>query len=71
VLGACILLRFLAAPNLSFPNPTAPLSVVCNGERLQVSATLVDAEGVDRLIRALEANKPLLPIKSSGDEAAN
>ena len=49
-----------------------PLSVMFNGERLEVSAILDDAEGVDRLIKALEANKALLPGKAEKkEEAAN
>jgi hypothetical protein len=46
-----------------------PMSVMFNGDRLEVSAILADAESVERLIRALEANKPLLPEKK--EEAAN
>jgi hypothetical protein len=46
------------------------MSVLFNGDRLEVSAVLADAESVERLIRALEANKPLLPEKPK-DEAAN
>jgi hypothetical protein len=46
-----------------------PMSVTFNGDRLEISAVLSDAESVDRLIRALEANKPLLPDKK--EEAAN
>jgi hypothetical protein len=45
------------------------MSVTFNGDRLEISAVLSDAESVDRLIRALEANKPLLPDKK--EEAAN
>ena len=47
-----------------------PMSVLFNGDQLEVSAVLGDAESVDRLIKALEANKPLLPEKPE-DEAAN
>ena len=36
----------------------------------RAAAILADAESVERLIRALEANKPLLPEKPK-DEAAN
>jgi hypothetical protein len=46
------------------------MSVLFNGDQLEVSAVLGDAESVDRLIKALEANKPLLPEKPE-DEAAN
>jgi hypothetical protein len=46
------------------------MSVLFNGDRLEVSAVLADPESVERLIRALEANKPLLPEKPK-DEAAN
>ena len=42
----------------------------CGQDRIEVSAVLSDAESVERLIRALEANKPLLPEKPK-DEAAN
>jgi hypothetical protein len=50
---------------------SAPMSVLFNGARLEVSAVLDDAVSVDRLIRALEANKTLLPEKHEDDEAAN
>jgi hypothetical protein len=38
-------------------------------DRLDVSATLFDAESVDKLIRALQANKALLPDKKAADAA--
>jgi hypothetical protein len=41
-----------------------------NGTLLEVSAVLADADAVDRLMKALEANKALLPTKAK-DEAAN
>jgi len=44
--------------------------VLFNGHQIEVSAVLSDVESVERLIRALEANKPLLPPKPK-DEAAN
>jgi hypothetical protein len=49
-----------------------PIAVMFNGDRLEVSAVLTDGESVERLIMALEANKPLLPGKAEKkDEAAN
>jgi hypothetical protein len=48
-----------------------PISVMFNGDRLEVSAVLDDAESVDRLIKALEANKTLLPGKSPKIETAS
>jgi len=36
-----------------------------------VSAVLADAAAVDRLVKALEANKALLPKTPPKDEAAN
>jgi len=47
-----------------------PMSLLFNGDQLEVSAVLTDGASVERLIRALEANKPLLPEKPK-DEAAN
>jgi hypothetical protein len=44
------------------------VKVLFDGEQIEVAAVLADAESVERLIRALEANKPLLRPK---DEAAN
>ena len=49
---------------------SAAVKVLFNGHQIEVSAVLSDAESVERLIRALEANKPLLPPKPK-DEAAN
>ena len=40
-----------------------PLKISFNGDQIEVSALLDDGESVDKLIRALEANKPLLPTK--------
>jgi hypothetical protein len=37
----------------------------------EVSAVLADAAAVDRLVKALEANKALLPKTPPKDEAAN
>jgi hypothetical protein len=50
-----------------------PINVSFSGDRIEVKAILLDAQSVDRLIRALEANKPLLPEKAEAkkDEAAN
>jgi hypothetical protein len=39
-----------------------------NGNTIQVSALLSDGEAVDRLIRALEANKALLPERPKEKE---
>ena len=47
-----------------------PLVVTFNGHRVEVTATLDSAEGVDQLIRVLQANKPLLPAKSTPADAA-
>jgi hypothetical protein len=49
------------------------MSVAVNGERLEVSAILMDAEAVDELIKALTATKALLPEKETSptDEVAN
>jgi hypothetical protein len=46
------------------------IRVSFNGDLLEVSAVLTDAEEVDRLVKALQANKALLPEKKK-DEAAN
>jgi hypothetical protein len=51
------------------PPPAGPMRVSFNGDLLEVSAVLTDAEGVDRLVKALQANKALLPEKKK-DEAA-
>jgi hypothetical protein len=40
------------------------MSVMFNGDQLEISAVLSDAESVERLIKVLEANKPLLPGKA-------
>jgi hypothetical protein len=50
-----------------------PMRVSFNGDLLEVSAILADAEAVDRLVKALQANKALLPEKKpkDDDEAAN
>jgi hypothetical protein len=37
------------------------MRVSFNGDLLEVSAVLADAASVDRLVKALEANKALLP----------
>lgn len=37
------------------------LRVAVNGEKLEVSASLLDQKGVERLIKVLQANKELLP----------
>jgi hypothetical protein len=51
--------------------PSVPMRVLFNGDLLEVSAVLTDAAAVDRLVKALEANKALLPLTSKKDEAAN
>ena len=40
------------------------MSVLFDGNHIEIKAVLSDVESVDRLIRALEANKPLLPAKA-------
>jgi hypothetical protein len=40
-----------------------PMSVLFDGNQIEITAVLSDVESVDRLIRALEANTPLLPAK--------
>ena len=47
------------------------MRVSFNGDLLEVSAVLADAAAVDRLVKALEANKALLPPTSKKEEAAN
>ena len=42
---------------------SVPMLVQFDGTQLTVSATLEYADAVDKLIRVLEANKPLLPQK--------
>lgn len=54
------------------PSATVPMRIAFDGDQLEVSAILTDAEAVDRLIRALTANKSLLPAKPKVDgESAN
>jgi hypothetical protein len=55
------------------PPALGPMRVSFNGDLLEVSAILADAEAVDRLVKALQANKALLPEKkvATKDEAAN
>jgi hypothetical protein len=55
------------------PSATGSMRVSFNGDLLEVSAVLADAEAVDRLVKALQANKALLPDKKPElkDEAAN
>ena len=51
------------------PQGGTPMSVSFTGDRLQVSAVLEDGEAVDKLIKALDANKALLPPKREpGDQ---
>lgn len=53
------------------PKPSAPMLVSFNGDLLEVSAVLSDAAAVDRLVKALEANKTLLPLTTKKDEVPN
>ena len=54
------------------PLQSGPMRVSFNGDLLEVSAILADTEAVDRLVKALQANKALLPEKKQkDDEAAN
>jgi hypothetical protein len=48
-----------------------PMKVAFNGERLEITAYLSDADSVDKLIKVLEANKPLLPEKPKSDSQPN
>ena len=63
------------APRFTPPPPLqpGPMRVSFNGDLLEVSAILADAEAVDRLVKALQANKALLPEKkvATKDEAAS
>jgi hypothetical protein len=55
----------------SGPPQSGPMRVSFNGDLLEVSAILADAEAVDRLVKALQANKALLPEKKPKvDEAS-
>jgi hypothetical protein len=56
--------------NGSLTRKGASTRVSFNGDLLEVSAVLADAEAVDRLVKALQANKALLPEKKSKDEEA-
>lgn len=54
------------------PAPAGPMRVSFNGALLEVSAVLADAEAVERLVKALQANKALLPEKAAmKEESAN
>jgi hypothetical protein len=53
------------------PQPSVPMRVSFNGDILEVSAVLTDAAAVDRLMKALEANKALLPLTPKKEDAAN
>jgi hypothetical protein len=53
------------------PQSSVPMRVSFNGDLLEVSAVLADAAAVDRLVKALEANKALLPPTAKKEEAAN
>lgn len=50
------------------PSTPGPMSVSFNGDSLQVSAVLEDGDAVDKLIKALTANKVLLPEKRPSNE---
>jgi len=51
------------------PRPQGgPMRVSFDGNRLEVSASLLDTEAVDRLIKALEANKGLLVPEQTKDD---
>lgn len=56
----------LPQPQPLSPLPTAPSPwlLSTNGTCIELSARLDNADAVDRLIRFLEANKPLLPAKA-------
>ena len=43
------------------------MQVLSTGDRLTVSADLLDSESVDKLIMVLEANKALLPSRLEMD----
>jgi hypothetical protein len=60
-----------SARPLTAPSASVPMRVSFNGDLLEVSAVLSDAAAVDRLIKALEANKALLPPTPTKQEAAN
>ncbi len=60
------------SPRVALPPPGAPMRISFNGELLEVSAIIADGEAVDRLVKALQANKALLPDKPpKKEEAAN
>lgn len=52
------------------PAKPAPLRVSIDGDQLEVSAVLEDADSVDRLIDILKANKALLPPKKGSEPDA-
>ena len=53
----------ISPPPQSSPPP--PMRVAFDGERIEVSAILTDSVAVDRLIKALQANKDLLPDREA------
>ncbi len=53
------------------PHSQVPMRVSFNGDILEVSAVLADAAAVDRLVKALEANKALLPLTSKKEDVAH
>lgn len=55
--------RLPNTPPASVKKVESGFRVGLSDDRLEVSATLFDAESVDKLIRALQANKALLPEK--------
>jgi hypothetical protein len=48
-----------AAPQT--PKPASPMRVSFTGTTLEVSANLVSRDALDRLVQAIQANRPLLP----------
>ncbi|MBI3435834.1 MAG: hypothetical protein HY056_12270 [Proteobacteria bacterium] len=54
---------------LTPPAAPVPMRVSFNGDLLEVSAVLSDAAAVDRLVKALEANKALLPLTTKKEAA--
>ena len=70
--GAATQRQVHSLPSAIFPSGATVTAVKTNenavrvswaGDTLEVFGVLVDGEGVDRLIKALQANKPLLPEK--------
>lgn len=51
----------MSAPQQVIQSQNAPMSVSILGDKIQVSATLIDKESVEKLISTLNATKVLLP----------